>query len=202
MPVRPPTKTIRVHILKDDRDKKEFIGTVFDDSGEEVKHFMLNDGRDLERTLSFIIADSLSRNGYRVIMDSDAADTEVVYEVSGSIMDFELTEKPAGPRPNDSIVPELKPQNSPAPQIGQSNLNIISNGFATIVLTISEPAANNRSSRDEIWFRKENVETTAQEMATMLVAHIVTESNSFIRGFNLDTINNVDQDKDGPEGRP
>jgi hypothetical protein len=130
-------------------------------------------------------------------MESDSAGTEVDYEVSGSIMDFELTEKPDRPRPNDSIVPELKLKNSPAPQIGQSNLSIIANGLASIVLTVSEPAANNRSSTADISFIKQNVETTAQEMASMLVAHIVTESNSFIKGFNLDRINNEDQDKDG-----
>ena len=92
-----PTITIRVILFKDSREKKEFIGKVYNNIGEKVNNLQLHDGRSLENSLSFIIADSFVRNGYKVIVGYDNMDAKVDYEVSGVIRDFELTEKTTGP---------------------------------------------------------------------------------------------------------
>lgn len=181
-----PTKTIRVMIFKDSREKKEFIGKVYNNIGEKVKDLQLYDGRSLESSLSFIIADSFVRNGYKVIYGLDNMEAKVDYEVSGVIWDFEIVEKTTTPRLNDSLLPELNIKNS-MPNYAQINnqrsYGHDSNGSASIEVTIGEPGTKSSQTK-EIWFKKEVPQATAQEMATILVAHIVTESNKYVRGFS------------------
>lgn len=181
-----PTKTIRVIIFKDMREKKDFVGKVYNNIGEKVKDLQLHDGQSLDRSLSFILADSFSRNGYKVIVGLDNVDTKVDYEVSGVIWDFELTEKTAKPRPNNSILPEPNIKNSMPNYAHLNNQTVYgkdSIGSASIGLTIHEPETK-RLQTKEIWFNKEVPQSTAQEMATILLAHIITESNKYVKGFN------------------
>jgi hypothetical protein len=181
-----PTKSIRVIIFKDRREKKDFVGKVYNNIGEKVKDLQLHDGQSLERRLSFIIADSFTRNGYKVIVGLDNMNAKVDYEVTGVIWDFELTEKTTSPRPNGSLLPEPEIKNSMpnyASINNQRSYGHDSNGFASIEVTIREPESK-RSQTKEIWFKKEVSQTTAQEMATMLIAHIVTESNNYVSGFS------------------
>ena len=62
-------------------------------------------------------------------------------------------------------------------------------GSASIEVTIRE-SETKRSRSKEIWFKKEVPQTTAQEMATILVAHIVTESNNYVSDSITTIINN------------
>jgi len=166
-----PQKTIRVLVFNDKRENKEIVGNVYSNLGEKVTVMVLHDVQSLERSLTFIISDSLTRNGYNVVIGLDNKDTKVDYEISGVIWDFALTQKTTKQKPNKIDG-----------RTASSDWYQDSTGSASIEIAIREPETK-RSNTKEIWFKKEMSETYAQEMATMLVAHIVTETNNFITSY-------------------
>jgi len=168
-----PHKTIRVLIFNDKREQKDIVGNTYTNLGDKVTVMVLHDAQYLERSLTFIISDLLTRNGYNVVMGLDNKDAKVDYEISGVIWDFALTQKTTKPKPNKND----------ARTASRTDWYQDSTGSASIEITIREPETK-RSNTKEIWFKKEMPETTAQEMATILVAHIVTETNNIITSFN------------------
>jgi len=161
--VRPPL-SIQMNMLKDGRDHKDYVGKVYGNVGNYVTDLKLEGGRTLEEKLRFLIADSLSRDGYDV---SFVTNPKADIVVSGTIHQFEIKESSDAPLFDDK-------------KSNLVNRNIkTSTGSVSIDLIICSKRKN-KCEEKELHLYKPKRHLTAQELATELTASIITEAKSII----------------------
>ncbi|HCE69075.1 MAG: hypothetical protein A2X82_16965 [Geobacteraceae bacterium GWC2_55_20] len=169
-----PKYSIRVNMLTDERLKQEFIGKVYSNMGEHVKDLQLHDGRTLDKALSFIIAGSLSRDGYDVVINNNDTSKPVAYEISGVIKSFELTEKSSRPNAYNSLHSESKRP------ITTYNYGVKSTGLSYLELSIFEVATDKKHIKIiDIYYEADGI--TAQEMATKVTTGILNRFKVIMR---------------------
>lgn len=168
----PPT-TVQFVVLKDEREGQENVGKVYNNVGEHVKDLKIHDGRSLKETISFILADSLTRAGYNAVVTRVIDNQHADFDVVGVITSFEIIEKTTRLIPTSKISRDEKfPQYS-----YQADKH--SRGRAFIELTIH----NNRSGKliyKTIEVASESDGITAQEMASIMMEKIVNKMNSIM----------------------
>lgn len=168
-----PPPTVQFVILKDGREGQENVGKVYNNVGEHVKNLKIHDGRSLKETISFILADSLTRAGYNAVVSRVIENQHADFDVEGVITNFEIIEKTTRLSPTSKISHGEKfPQYS-------YHADKHSSGQAFIELTIH----NNRSGKliyKAIEVASESDGISAQEMATIMTSNIVNKMNSII----------------------
>lgn len=168
-----PAPCIRVHIFKDDREKREYLGRVYSNMGEHVKNLTIHDDRSLEKSITFIIADSLTRAKYDTVVGSEINNKQIDYDISGVIKDFEIIEKTTRITPTSKISHDGK--FAQYAYHGDKH----SRGYVYIVFNIHNNVSN-KNYEKAIEVTSESDGITAQEMATILIADIVNKTNSAV----------------------